>query len=119
MAWEVEFTNEFDDWFQELSAFEQNAVGAAVEVLGAYGPGLGRPLVDTVKQSRHANMKELRPPSGNLRVLFVFDPRRAAILLLSGDKTNRWRSWYEEAVPRADRLYDEHLNELRREGLIE
>lgn len=119
MEWEVEFTNEFDDWFQRLAAFEQDAVAAAVVALGSHGPALGRPLVETIKQSRHANMKELRPPSGNLRVLFAFDPRRAAILLLGGDKTNRWRSWYEDAIPRADHLYDEYLDELRREGLIE
>ncbi len=119
MKWEVEFTNEFDDWFQGLTAFEQDAVASAVVALGSNGPALGRPLVDTIKQSRHPNMKELRPPSGNLRVLFAFDPRRAAILLLGGDKANRWRSWYEDAIPRADRLYDEYLDELRREGLIE
>jgi hypothetical protein len=119
VEWEVEYTNEFDDWFQELTSLEQEAVAAAVAVLGSRGPALGRPLVDTVKQSRHANMKELRPPIGNVRVLFAFDPRRAAILLLGGDKTNRWRSWYQDAIPRADRLYDEHLDELRREGLIE
>lgn len=62
-------------------------------------------------------MKELRPPSGNIRVLFAFDPRRMAILLIGGDKTHRWQRWCQEAIPTADRLYDEQLEELRREGL--
>jgi hypothetical protein len=62
-------------------------------------------------------MKELRTSSdGDLRVLFAFDPRRTAILLLGGNKTGRWAEWYLSAVPRADDLYDEHLAELRREG---
>lgn len=63
-------------------------------------------------------MKKLRPPIGNLRILFAFDPRRMAILLLGGDKTNRWQEWYRVNVPRADRLYDEHLATLRREGRL-
>ena len=74
--------------------------------------------MDTIKGSRHANMKELRPPAGSVRILFAFDPRRAAILLLGGDKTNRWREWYREMIPIADILYDEYLDEIRREGLI-
>jgi hypothetical protein len=64
-------------------------------------------------------MKELRPPVANIRILFAFDPRRAAIFLIGGDKTNRWQSWYRTMIPVADRLYDDHLAELRREGLIQ
>jgi hypothetical protein len=82
------------------------------------GPALGRPYADTLARSRHANMKELRPPEGNIRILFAFDPRRSAILLLGGDKTNTWSAWYERMIPLADRLYDEHLESLRREGLL-
>ena len=82
------------------------------------GPTLGRPFVDTIEGSRFPNMKELRPPGGNIRVLFAFDPRRTAILLLGGDKTGRWKAWYEENVPAADALYEEHLEELREEGEI-
>jgi len=63
-------------------------------------------------------MKELRSPRGNLRILFAFDPRRMAILLVGGDKTGQWREFYEEEIPKADRLYDEHLKELREEGEI-
>jgi hypothetical protein len=61
-------------------------------------------------------MKELRPSRGNLRILFAFDSRRTAILLIGGDKTSRWEAWYREVVPIADRLYDEHLEALKQEG---
>jgi hypothetical protein len=63
-------------------------------------------------------MKELRPRGGHMRVPFAFDPRRMAILLIGGDKSNKWGSWYAEAIPTADELYDEHLQELRDEGAI-
>ncbi len=119
MVWAIEYTDEFGGWWEGLSEGEQESVRAAVLKLEEGGPSLGRPLVDTVSGSRHANMKELRPPShGNLRVLFAFDPRRTAILLIGGDKTGRWREWYEEAVPLADRLYEMYLEELREEGRI-
>ena len=118
MPWEVEFTDEFEEWFRSLSEDEQETTGVAVQELEERGPALGRPYADTVKGSRHANMKELRPPEGNLRVLFAFDPRRMAILLVGGDKTGRWREFYERMIPLADDLYDEYLDELRKEGEI-
>jgi len=64
-------------------------------------------------------MRELRiQHAGNpFRVLYAFDPRRTAILLLGGNKSGNDR-WYEEYVPIADKLYDEHLETLKREGLI-
>ena len=118
MAWEVEYTNEFEAWWETLDEEDQDAVQEAVERLMTHGPVQGRPWVDTLRSSRHANMKELRPRGGSIRILFAFDPRRTAILLYDGDKTGRWQPWYAEAIPRADRLYDEYLEELRREGLI-
>jgi hypothetical protein len=63
-------------------------------------------------------MKELRSRSGNLRVLFAFDPRRTAILLIGGDKTGRWQQWYAKMIPIADDLYDEYLETLKKEGLL-
>lgn len=63
-------------------------------------------------------MKELRPRGGHLRVLFAFDPRRTAILLVGRDKSGQWAAWYERAIPAADELYDEHLAQLRHEGEI-
>jgi hypothetical protein len=116
MAWEVEYTDQFGEWWDDLSEEEQDTVTAAVTVLERRGPALGRPLVDTIKQSRHANMKELIPPASNLRVLFAFDPRRTAILLIGGDKSGDWNTWYDRFVPVADDLLDEHLRELESEG---
>jgi hypothetical protein len=118
IAWKVDFTDQFGEWFEPLSGPERSAVVAAVDFLEENGPGLGRPFVDTIKGSRHANMKELRPMRRNLRILFAFDPRRRAILLIGGDKTNRWDRWYRESIPIADDLYDEHLETLRKQGLL-
>jgi hypothetical protein len=117
--WEVEVTDEFVDWWEELSIDQQVALADRVELLAQRGPDLGRPVVDRIHTSRHHNMKELRAASdGELRVLFMFDPRRQAILLLGGDKAGAWNEWYRWAVPVADDLYDTHLEELRKEGLI-
>ncbi|MEX1280700.1 MAG: type II toxin-antitoxin system RelE/ParE family toxin [Acidimicrobiia bacterium] len=121
--WDVEYTDEFDEWYQTLTEAEQDAVIARVELVEALGPALGRPIVDNVHQSRHANMKELRAEQG-VRLLFAFDPRRTAILLIGGDKsphtpgTPNWNQWYDHYTPIADDLYDTHLAELRDEGLI-
>lgn len=95
---------------------------ARVELLELAGPGLGRPAVDNVHQSRHPNMKELRVERA-MRVLFAFDPRRTAILLIGGDKSPddprsaNWNDWYDRYTSIADDLYDTHLDELRQEGL--
>jgi hypothetical protein len=117
MAWDGEYTDEFEDWYDGLSVLDQNVIVATVEHLERDGPGLGRPYVDGIEGSRHSMMKELRPPVRNVRILFAFDPRRMAILLIGGDKTNRWQSWYVEMIPVADSLYDQHLAEIRQEGL--
>lgn len=74
--------------------------------------------MDTIASSRHANMKELRPLATDIRILFAFDPRRMAILLLGGDKSGQWERWYKVNVPIADALYDEHIEALRKEGLL-
>jgi hypothetical protein len=83
------------------------------------GPDLGRRVVARIHSARHHNMKELRSAGGaTLRVLFMFVPRRQVILLLGGDKGGAWRDWCEWAIPMADDLYDEYLDEVKREGLI-
>ncbi len=94
---------------------EQDRINGAVKLLMEHGPDLGRPVVDTMTSSRHANMKELR--AGTTRTLFAFDPRRAAILLIGGDKSGRWKQWYVSAIPEADDLYDLHLQTLLDEGM--
>ena len=119
MAWEVEYTDEFEVWWRSLTDDEQADVSASVELLELHGPQLGRPHVDTIHGSRHANMKELRTQSGGkpLRSFFAFDPRRTAILLIGGDKTGDNR-FYDRMVPIADNLYDEYLKEIESEGRI-
>jgi len=99
---------------------QQEALDDRVMLLAEHGPGLKRPVVAEIRSSRHGRMKELRiSRAGALRVLFVFDPRRHAILLLGGDKSGSWSTWYERAIPMADALYDRHLEELSAEGLLE
>jgi hypothetical protein len=115
-VWEVEFTDQFEEWWDTLGGDEQKQIAAAVHLLTERGPALGRPLVDTITTSRHQNMKELRVQT--TRALFAFDPRRHAILLLGGDKRDQWEEFYEWAVPTADNLYDDHLAELREEGAL-
>lgn len=117
MEWEVEFTEEFAHWWGALSEDEQVDVNAKVVLLQKIGPSLPRPHADLIHSSRHPNMKELRiQHSGRpYRVLFAFDPCRCAILLIGGDKTGNDRR-YEEFVPRADDLYDRHLETLKQEG---
>lgn len=116
MVWEIEYTDQWGSWWQHLSEDDQDRVRAAVEILEQLGPALGRPLVDTLQGSRLSHLKELRPRGGHLRVLFAFDPRRVAILLLGGDKSGRWTAWYTEAIPAAEGLYEQHLAQLREEG---
>ncbi len=115
MEWEVEFTGEFSNWWDGLTEAEQVDVNAKVILLQKIGSGLPRPHADLIHSSRHPNMKELRiQHSGRpYRVLFAFDPRRCAILLIGGDKTGNDR-WYDEFVPIADALYDRHLKSLKR-----
>jgi hypothetical protein len=118
-VWNLEYTNEFSNWWDELSPGEQDSLRFGIELLIAKGPNLGRPHVDTVHGSKHTNLKELRTQHKGrpLRTFFAFDPRRTAILLIGGDKSGDDR-FYERMLPVADRLYEEYLQELIDEGLI-
>lgn len=117
--WEVEVTDEFSAWWDGLTEAEQEAVTAHVGVLEEIGPALDFPHTSQIKGSRHGRMRELRIKcqGRQLRVLYAFDPRRVAILLIGGDKTGNDR-WYEEFVPKADNLYDAYIERLILEGLI-
>lgn len=112
--WDVEFTDEFGQWWHGLDEDEQESVSASVDLLAMLGPSLPRPHADAVSGSKHSNMKELRTQHQGrpIRTFFAFDPRRCAVLLIGGDKTGDNR-FYERMIPEADRLYDEHLEELR------
>jgi hypothetical protein len=117
--WIVELTDEYIEWFETLDRTQRRAVVSDIEILERFGPSLGRPHVDSIKGSKHSNMKELRTIHArrHLRSFFVFDPRRTAILLIGGDKTGDPR-FYGRMIPIADRLYGEYLAEIRKEGLI-
>jgi hypothetical protein len=120
VAWDVEYTDEFAQWWETLSVEQQERIDAVVGLLQERGPTLGPPIVDTLQGSALPNLKELRiRQDGTLRILFAFDPRRVAILLFGGDKTGEWQAWYRTAIPRAERLYQDHLDQLRKEGLLQ
>jgi hypothetical protein len=85
------------DWIDSLEPVAHERVVQALDLLAESGPGLGRPLVDTIHGSTIANLKELRP--GTVRILFAFDPWRCSILLVACDKAGRWNQWYTEAIP--------------------
>ncbi len=120
MAWDVEYTDEFGEWWETLLEDEQESIAASVQLLEARGPMLGFPHSSGVNGSKYDHMRELRiQHSGRpFRVLYAFDPRRTAILLIGGDKTGDDR-WYITHIPIADQLYREHLHQLQAEGLID
>jgi len=119
MVWIVEYTDEFGAWWQDLNETHQDRIAATVTLLESFGPSLPFPHASGINGSRHAHMRELRVQSGGnpLRIFYAFDPRRTAILLIGGDKTGRDR-FYEEYIPIADDLYDEYIEELKKEGLL-
>ena len=113
-SWVVEHTPEFRDWWVSLSDDEQESVDASVRLLEARGPHLPFPHSSRIVSSRHSTMRELRIQHQGrpYRVLYAFDPRRIALLLIGGEKTGNDR-WYAQVVPVADRLLEAHLNDLR------
>lgn len=115
MSWGIEYTDEFGEWWTDLTEEQQLKVAAVVDELEEHGPHLSFPLCSGISTSRHAHMRELRiQVSGRpFRVLYAFNPERNAILLIGGDKTGDDR-WYDWMVPIADKLYDQHLEELKR-----
>lgn len=113
--WAVATTDAFDDWFEQLSDNGRVEVIAKVELLKVLGPHLGRPHADTLKGSKHANMKQLRADTKDqvLRIAFAFDPKREAILLVGGNKTGvGQKRFYKQLIATADALFDAHLATL-------
>lgn len=113
MAWEVEFSDEFGKWWDSLNAAEQMSVDFTVSLLQEIGPTLKMPHSSGVESSRHRHMRELRIQHEGrpYRVLYAFDPRRVALLLIGGAKAGNDR-WYVDYVPVADSIYDRHLQDL-------
>jgi hypothetical protein len=111
--WEIYVADEVLEWIERLDDATHARVVQAIDAPAEGGPGLGRPLVDTIVGSRIQNLKELRP--GTVRILFVFDPWRASVLLVAGDKAGQWNAWYREAIPLAEDRYDRYLMERQAE----
>ncbi len=115
--WDASTTDEFDTWFVGLDDDAKVEVMAKVTLLRQLGPALPRPHADTLKGSKHSNLKELRAETSKevLRIAFAFDPTRTAILLIGGDKSGMSQSlFYKRLIARADRLYDRHLARLKK-----
>jgi len=120
MVWEVEYTNEFGEWWNSLSDSEQEDVDARVKLLEQHGPQLPYPHSSSVHGSKHSHLRELRiQHKGNpYRILYAFDPKQIAILLIGGNKTGN-DNWYDTYIPIADKLYNMHLETLIKEQGID
>lgn len=119
MRWIVEIGEEFLPEFFAMPEDVQAEILALARLVQQFGPRLGRPRVDTLKESRHANMKELRfrAADGEWRVAFAFDPRRRAVLLVAGDKSGgSEKRFYRELLRKADERFDAHLIRLKEEA---
>ena len=119
VTWEVLFHSDFDAEFDELSEAVQDELLAHTKLLEQFGPQLGRPRVDTLKGSHHANMKELRfeADNGVWRVAFAFDPKRRAVLLVAGDKSGgSEKKFYRQLIIKADGRFDDHLASLKKKA---
>ncbi|MBF0355604.1 MAG: type II toxin-antitoxin system RelE/ParE family toxin [Alphaproteobacteria bacterium] len=117
MPWTVRFADEFEAEWMALPQAVQDKALVMFGLLAEFGPSLGRPRVDTLKASCHANMKELRfdADDGVWRVAFAFDPAREAIVLVAGDKAGRdERRFYADLIAKADVRFDRHLTSLRK-----
>ena len=116
-CWEILLLEPVNDWFLALckdDPLTADKVEEALDELAACGPQLGRPLVDRIHGSKIHNLKELRPRvpgSAEVRLPFVFDPEREAIVLVAGDKAGRWSAWYAEAIPLAEERYAAYRRE--------
>ncbi|MFD3592653.1 type II toxin-antitoxin system RelE/ParE family toxin [Nocardia sp. NPDC058640] len=117
MSYRLEMVEEVRDWLHGVRQTDRETailIGKAIAALLEDGPALGRPLVDRIKASRLHNLKELRPGSSGrseIRILFVFDPARNAVLLVAGDKAGNWKDWYRSAIPDAESRYELYQKE--------
>ncbi len=110
MMWTIERTDEIEKWITQLDDDAKEAIYKNLLILKNIGPSLGRPYVDSIKESKYKNMKELRVQNKKrlYRIFFAFDPDRDAILLIGGDKRGDKR-FYQRLIPIADELYEKYL----------
>ena len=115
MSYVLVMTPAVRSWLHDLRHRDRDSailVGQAIGMLMEAGPELGRPLADRIAHSRLSNLKELRPGSAGrseIRILYIFDPRRNAVLLVAGDKAGKWEAWYRTAIPLAEERYEDYL----------
>jgi len=112
VSWEIILVPEVHDWFMTLDEISASLVRDSVELLADRGPALGHPAVDRITSSQLHNLKELRPGSAGkteIRILFIFDPQRRAVLLVAGDKAGNWTRWYRDAIKLAEDRYARYL----------
>ena len=109
-GWKVVLLPEVTLWLDVIDEGDYERIIDSLKVLREIGPSLGRPRVDRIKNSQLHNLKELRPIGSNLRLLFIFDPKREAIVLCAGDKSGKWNSWYDENIVIAEERYRRYLN---------
>ncbi len=113
--WNTIESSTYTEWFDELTDEAQDAITGRIQLLKQEGPNLGRPVVETIKGSELHNLKELRASHerAKYRILFIFDPKRNAVLLVGGDKTGQWDKWYRKAIREAEDIYEEYLRSTR------
>jgi len=118
VKWEVDLHDDFVPEYRGLHKDVQDELLARIELLEQFGPRMGRPHADTLNDSRHANIKELRfdAADGVWRVAFAFDPNRKAILLVAGDKSGVGeKRFYRQLIDKADARFDAHLAKIKRQ----
>ena len=118
MRWEVDLHDDFVPEYRVLHKDVQDELLACIELLEQFGPQLGRPRADTLTNSLHANIKELRfdAADGVWRVAFAFDPNRKAIILAAGDKSGVGeKRFYRQLIDKADARFDAHLAKIKRQ----
>ena len=108
---------EFMQWYDSLSEVNKEHLSNLFVLLREHGPDLGRPYVDRIKRSNFNKMKEIRSIQGTI-ILFIFDPKRTAVMLVGGNKSSaesespNWNLWYAKMIPIAEEIYRKHLIEL-------
>ena len=118
MSYQIE-VQYIENWFASLDQKTKTQVIAGLELLSEEGPNLKRPVVGKIGGSKYKHMKELRPGSSGkakIRILFAFDPQRTAVMLVGGDKAtseNKWQKWYAQNIPIAEKIYQQHLQNIK------
>ena len=112
--WRIERTDEVANWIAGLDDDAKESILKTLFILREIGPLLGRAYVDTVRESKHKNMKELRVQCKKriFRIFFIFDQKQNAVLLIGGNKRGD-KNFYKRLIPKADRLYDNHLEKKK------